>query len=514
MIRFFCTSFMFGAICTSAMSQGISPIPRIDPFASKADKSTVNLNAVAEMVRTGPTERRMSGIAIALSADQWSAEITNAVLDYLDTKPNLTAEEFALVGQALSRDLGPVNGKIDPRKVAFFRAALESVDKTRQRIAAEILSKCWDSASYVFIGIREVDFQTLLDPKELNALLSKEFGRRFGYFAGEIETVKPSLSLGLKSADREVQKLAIEAVGNIAQVIALGVLPPDVSGQRTLAEEKTRVILIQPANEQLAPLVDLTVEALNSPHPEIKAAAAQTLSKVARGFGQADKPRRELANRIKPDPLLKPLSNSVPVLTELLKSEDLNTRLAIAEVFENIADSVPLGSSLSQASADASPFVRWTTARALHKNFAALDSKGKGTVIKTIAKLLGDPDIDVRNAAVRASVVYAGDGGEVLFPKLLKLLQSGDRETKAVTLESISLLKESANAVVPIAIENLEGNDIELRRAAAKALANYGPAAAAARSALRKTLADPDQELRKAVREALFAIDPPAKPKL
>jgi hypothetical protein len=281
-----------------------------------------------------------------------------------------------------------------------------------------------------------------------------------------------------------------------------------------LAEEKTRVILIQPANEQLAPLVDLTVEALNSPHPEIKAAAAQTLSKVARGFGQADKPRRELANRIKPDPLLKPLSNSVPVLTELLKSEDLNTRLAIAEVFENIADSVPLGSSLSQASADASPFVRWTTARALHKNFAALDSKGKGTVIKTIAKLLGDPDIDVRNAAVRASVVYAGDGGEVLFPKLLKLLQSGDRETKAVTLESISLLKESANAVVPIAIENLEGNDIELRRAAAKALANYGPAAAAARSALRKTLADPDQELRKAVREALFAIDPPAKPKL
>ncbi len=485
-------------------------------YPSLPQSKPVDPEILANMIQLGPTERRQTGLVIALNSDGWAPMYTQAIFAYLDTKPTINDEEYPLIIRGLARDLSPVNREVDPKKVAFFNSVMATKDLKLQRLLVEAIARRWATRpGFSFNLIEHSEVLDFNDPTHLDFYWEYERGNGYEGFAIELETSNVVLKKTLTSEDTQVRKSSLNAVGNIASVIGNKVFPIDLSGVIQKANEaKIRWLLVQPAWEQFIPLVELTAQSLNSSDTEVKAAAVQTMSKISLIYRQTEKPRLTAKDTARREGLRNILKDSIPTMLELLKSEDEETRLMVAQTLENLSGSVPVTNALAQTCVDRSPFVRWVSCRALSRNALGQDKAEQTTSLELLEKLLQDTDLDVRNAAIRAAASFGPEAGPKLGPVLFKIAQSSGNESKPLVIETLGALKTAPDEVMPLAIELLEGNDLALRRATARALIPYGPAAAPARKALRKALTDPDTDLRKAAQEALIAIDQAPKPKL
>lgn len=204
-----------------------------------------------------------------------------------------------------------------------------------------------------------------------------------------------------------------------------------------------------------------------------------------------------------------PLRSIIPTLTERVSDPGADSRLAAITAIESIGDLPGTTEAFLKGSTDSTIAVRWTAARALGIQ-AVRKTKDKEAVDKEVAalaKLAGDPDLDVRAAAL-SSLEKFGAAALPATPSVLAAARTGDVEPRLQALKAVTAIKTPAAETVPVLVEGLNQNDLRLRRAAATGLVRFKEEAAPALPALRLALESPDPELRVAATEAILAINP------
>jgi HEAT repeat protein len=216
-----------------------------------------------------------------------------------------------------------------------------------------------------------------------------------------------------------------------------------------------------------------------------------------RGLGEA-----EVA-----DPFAGGWSLIKPAVTAGIKDSDPAVRLATTEALETLGDAIEARALLREATTDKDLFVRWSAARALGQSAPFTpDPVGNEPDVAALAKLVTDPDIDVRTAAINAIAKF-GRTGKSQASTMLAAVNRGDVEPRVAAIKSLGAIESDAAATVPELTKALQHTDLRVRRAAASGLVRFGPDAKAALPELRKAVIDADPELRLAAAEAILAIE-------
>jgi HEAT repeat protein len=187
----------------------------------------------------------------------------------------------------------------------------------------------------------------------------------------------------------------------------------------------------------------------------------------------------------------------------LLKDPDVTIRRTTLDFMENLGDSaVEVIPALIEALGDSDRFVRWAATRMIGE----LPPENAQTAVPGLARLLSDPDLNVRQAAaasLEAMGKYAAPASNILANALL----DGDTEIRTMVMGVlIRIPPQQAKVAVPQLIELLSHADPRLRKASAETLGRIGPPAQPAVAALRRLLGDDNADVRTAASDAILAI--------
>ena len=269
---------------------------------------------------------------------------------------------------------------------------------------------------------------------------------------------------------------------------------------------------INPDDKQLlAKVLPKLVDALTSPKPEQRAAAARALAELnpdpamlrpllSKAMAAAGPEAR--------DEILDAIATlgkeAVPRLIEVLQSDPAARPRAaaiIARIGPEAKQAVP---ALVGAMSDRNVATRIEVLFAL----AAVGPEAKAAV-PAATGALDDPDRNVRYAACLAlgSIGPAADSAKA---RLLAHLPDKDRFMAMSSAWALARIDpacpELAAKIAPVLAEALGESDAMTRLHAAKALRDLGPLAKAALSALKEAGNDEDEDVRKMVAEAIKAI--------
>ena len=124
--------------------------------------------------------------------------------------------------------------------------------------------------------------------------------------------------------------------------------------------------------------------------------------------------------------------------------------------------------------------------------------------VPALAKLLSDPDLDVRMATA-TTLGHYGPAAKAAVPALIVDVSRGDAEVRVAAIGLEAMGKEALPAVKFLS-DSLNNSDKRVRQASAEVLGKLGEGAAQAEAPLRRVLNDEDPEVRKAASDALLSI--------
>jgi HEAT repeat protein len=197
---------------------------------------------------------------------------------------------------------------------------------------------------------------------------------------------------------------------------------------------------------------------------------------------------------------------AIPSLTQALKQEDPNFRLAAVEALAGIGpkskSAVPELASLLK---DSHEDIRIVTANLLGQ--LGLDAE---SAIPSLTAALSDPSPTVRASAITA-LTAMGSAAKVAIPELITALQDEDPKIRQGATIALGQIGPEAKAAVDALAETLNAPEKSLRISAATALGLIGPAAKVAVPELVRLLDNPDPQLRSFAAIALGKIGEPAQ---
>jgi HEAT repeat protein len=324
----------------------------------------------------------------------------------------------------------------------------------------------------------------------------------------------PLLNDALGDRDETVQRAALDGIQGAARVV--GELYANNAGPLGDAarpkEGASRFEPLRPVLRGLVASVPQLAKPLAARDPATRLAAAHTLESLA-------VTRRTILNTrpsgepVPADSFTDAWSSVRPVLTERVKDADPQVRLAAVQAMESLGDGLDTRDLLRQATSDRVVFIRWAAARALGRS--APDKPDAAAVagdVAALARLVADPDPDVRTAALTALARF-GPAAQSATDAVLGAASRGDIEPRVAAVKALGALQTDAGRTVPILIAALRPPelrvqpDLRLQRAAAAGLTRFGPDARAALPELRQAVLSDDQELRLAAAEAILAIE-------
>jgi HEAT repeats len=181
------------------------------------------------------------------------------------------------------------------------------------------------------------------------------------------------------------------------------------------------------------------------------------------------------------DPLLAGLRQALPALTTGVEDSDVKGRRAAIDVLEAMGrQAASAAPALVTALSDRDRFVRWSATRALGKVRPA----NAEAVIVSLARLLSDPDSDLRLAAAAALSAY-GPSARAALPDLVEAAKSQAPELRLATLRALETIGSDDAAALGVLNTALSDSDGRVRQAAADALEKVSPSLEAANASLR-----------------------------
>jgi RNA polymerase sigma factor (sigma-70 family) len=195
---------------------------------------------------------------------------------------------------------------------------------------------------------------------------------------------------------------------------------------------------------------------------------------------------------------------SVPALSRSLEGSHPNASIESAWALEQFGPEARMGATgLLKAIASTNDWLVSASARAL----SVIDSNAlRGIDITLFAQLLTND-----NQAVQLNVIISlgrmGSNGSPAVPLLISILDAnGNPALRMLSAESLGMIGQSPNEVIPVLVRNSKVNEMAVQSACINALGNYGPAAQGAVPALIE-LARTTPNLKGNVKTALQKID-------
>lgn len=329
------------------------------------------------------------------------------------------------------------------------------------------------------------------------------------YFIDVSRRAAPLLGKAVEDKDPATQKLALGGVQSAANILN-GLYTIDTDPTEIGAKPVDRQTKFGPVIRALAAVVPKLGTAFVSPDASTRIAAA-------RAFESLSVLRKSiLTSRGPGDPeIADPFAGGWPFVRDGLekgmKDPEPAVRLAMTEAVESLGDAAEVRRLVREVTNDRVTFVRWAAARALGQSAPLKPAPGEvAPDIAALSRLVDDPDLDVRAAAITALGKF-GPAAKSATPKLLAAVGKGDVEPRVAAVTALGLVDSDAEATVPVLITGLQYEDLRLRRASATGLVRFGSAAKAALPELRRALADTDPDLRLAAAEAILAIEQKGK---
>jgi len=322
-----------------------------------------------------------------------------------------------------------------------------------------------------------------------------------------IEVAKQALPLigeALADSDGATQRAALDGVATTGRVLTdLYIFDAPVEGDEPKPKDKGgRLAPLAPVLKELVAIVPKLAAPFTARDVDTRVAAARVLEALgslrrvvvaSQGAGSS--------------PFVEGWPAVRGAVTSRMKDESPIVRLAVTEALESLGDALEAREMLREGTTDRSPFVRWAAARALGRSAPAkADAMVYAPDIAALTRLVGDPDADVRTAALTALARF-GSAARSATPAVLAAVTRGDVEPRVAAVKALSALETPADATVPVLTVALGDRDLRLRRAAATGLVRFGPAARPALPQLRIAVVDADPDLRLAAAEAILAIE-------
>jgi HEAT repeat protein len=386
------------------------------------------------------------------------------------------------------------------------------------------------------------------------------------------EVILTVAATGLKDPDDEVRHLSVHGLEHVASALRNKLVPesarPELpkSGSTEPRKDELGALSKVKQKEYFKELVDALVQGaeaaagvVNDSSPAIRLRArtaleemgevrrlyyTQTPSQTPEVIPDAPKPKTilregnsqgslreaELVLVVeKPSkerkPFLKALWAALRPLSQGLADPIPANRLAAAEAIESIlpwknqpADDTETSpyfaeaaQALVRALADSDRYVRWTATRALGR-LGPIGEVKQGAVA-ALARILRDPDLEVRTAAAVALKEYATDASPAVPSLARAVKEGGDTETRLAAIRALVAIGEEAVPAIPSLAEALADPKVPIRQEAAAALGTFGKASIAAESQLLRALDDSDATVRLNASSALLQIRVPLPPK-
>jgi HEAT repeat protein len=401
-------------------------------------------------------------------------------------------------------------------------------------------------------GPRRVAADGLAQQVRIVSFLAKPSRDTTGVEANRAEVLETLIEvigtspLGYKDADRQVRALSAEAFHLAAQTLTAEMIPDVfprkdlpplgrtltakekdtvalktlelVHGEKVLGEKETRTVGVkelQPVLTAVREQVGSLAPLLSDPEPEVRLAAMRTLASVALA-------RQKLRQRVLSlpnydgadhqtllagvDPLETFLQRDLGAVTLLFGESDLRLRKAAVAFLMLLEErALPLADLLIVSLTDPERSIRWMAARAL----GSLPPSKITSAVPNLAKLLNDPDLDLRMAAA-ATLEGMGPHARAAVGAMAQAVTQGDAEGRIAVMHALNALGPNvAQAAVPHLSEVLGQRDVEPKVliAAAQTLAEIGGPARRAVPALRRLIGHDDAEVRSAASEAILAIN-------
>jgi len=374
-------------------------------------------------------------------------------------------------------------------------AALQSPDPSTRRAVAQALAVYVDRS-------REVQGRTGIAVRY--------------WLLEDLPQVLPVLARALADKDRRVTTDSLKALQLIpVQLTWLSITPDTEAGKaaalslvqlceglQTSAPSVRQLLSTGPAEiQQMTCLAIEEWARLIDPRPDIVSGRPQ----MPRGWlldpqmGPFGRQATEYVQRF--------LLDVLPGLVEAVKSGNATVRLAALEALEIYGTKGrAAASAVEDLLTDGNAFVRWSAARTLGR----IGSAHPPATVERLARLLDDPDGDVRYAAAEAIGAFGTDA-RIAVPHLTKALASDDAPLQTSVLNALAVIGPDAAPAVPALVKTLQAREARVRRLVPGALAALGSHAQSALPALQAALHDPDPEVRQAAAAAILRILTPAR---
>ncbi len=366
--------------------------------------------------------------------------------------------------------------------------------------------------------------------------------------------IVPAAAVGLRDADAEVRRLSAEAIQGVSAALEVDTRADDPAGERGAdtgrsrleelarlgraltedekqevrrqlaqqkADQESREKLLKAFADQAAALARASAD----PVLEVRLAALRALEDLA--MSRQRMLRREALLRSVPldggkapeggaeeqaqaagpadNPLRAGLDPAVAALAAALANDtDVRGRLAALDALEFLDDrALQALPALVKSLGDPDRFVRWASARTVGR--LAKLVRNPDEVVPSLARLMADPDLDLRLVAASALEQY-GPSASAAVPALTQSVTKGDSEIRLAAMRALVSVGRASTAALPVITDQLGNPDARVRRAAAATLGRFGPLARDSAPALSRAVNDPDALVREYASQALLSV--------
>jgi HEAT repeat protein len=434
----------------------------------------------------------------------------------------LSGEQSAGIVKAIQEASPRVAELVRDRTPSVRLAAIEALG--RIPVTSEVAMTAWDQAlkdcdpairvaAVQAIRTRFARYADLLGRTQSR---SEESVRQYEEVVASALTLLPALETTLGDRQSSVRAAALQAVHQLAAALNRFQLPEDVSLEAGDAAQRSSLPRDLPELARaLVSLMPRLGSLLMYPEPANQIAAGHAFEELAQlrdpsadaqrfnqPRGSFVNPRLGIAGKEAERILTEGLRQAVPVLATVLRSAPDEVQLATLDALESLGSAAKAATPVLVASLqDPNRFVRWASARTLGR----IDLNGNPAVIRGVAGLLGDEDLDVRAVASRTLREF-GPAARAVAPALAQLLVGEDSALKLEALEALSAIQSTDPALIPALVIALQSPEARVRQRVPPLLELFGPAARSAAPALEAAMRDEDPHVRQSAAQALLVI--------